>query len=105
MTDTLRSRVIRITATALLGSALPLAACSATTHDTPAGHPAVPAVAHHIQEDDPDWNCQTMGDRVCRHVLGSWTELKPGTGLPPERLYGYIDGAAPGSVDFVYDER
>lgn len=52
------------------------------------------------QEDDPGWNCQTMGDHVCGHVLGSWTEHNPGQ--LPERIYGYIDGATPGSTDFVY---
>jgi hypothetical protein len=34
------------------------------------------------------------------HALATWTEHNPGQ--LPERIYGYADGATPGSTNFVY---
>lgn len=37
------------------------------------------------------------------HALATWTEHNPGQ--VAEQIYGYADGATPGSTDFVYGAR
>lgn len=54
------------------------------------------------QEDNDGWNCQTMGNHVCGHVVGSWIEHNPG--VLAELMFGYVDTATPGSTDFAYGD-
>lgn len=48
----------------------------------------------------------TAGALACPshpHALATWTEHNPGQ--VAEQIYGYADGATPGSTDFVYGAR
>jgi hypothetical protein len=76
-------RAVVLTATALLA----LTACRPVTQPLPTFVPHVSRTTPTIMEDDPRWNCLTMGNHVCgpdwRHVTAEEADsLAEGSDLP-----------------------
>jgi hypothetical protein len=91
----------KLAAMLLVGAtALSLNACAAPAlHSTP--RPTVTAAS--VQEDDPGWDCNTMGNRICGDPQGTYASeaWKAWDATPEVWRKLYIDTSRPHRMEYV----